>query len=778
MRVHWSQEGTTETRPDSYIGFLYPPNSQGRVTSRDFDFSYTTDAHGFRNTGPWPERADVVAVGDSEVFGWGVSADSAWTARVSGSLNVCVMNLGLPGMAPTQYLRVYERFGSALRPRVVLFGLFPGNDLTDEREFDSWLAAGSPGNFSTWKFNHGASPGLVKRFMEHSYLYWLAREGMTGNRDNESVKPVRFADGSRIRFAPVFLSRQAGLARPDRPEFKRVMQVVDETRALAERDSAAFLVLLFPTKEEVYLPLRGDSVPPVLPVFAHALAEQGVPYLDLTVPLQEEARKGKRLFFEVDGHPDATGYRVIADAVVTHLRQHAEEFHSRRLSSPARRGGGAPGRSHRREGTAGTSRRGSSGARPRPAIRSRAIIGRATGGASNTPDDCRTCRGPPAVTGSVLSPTSILLGVQGRTRIASPFEWSRLEPDDGQWDSEALRHYERVIESLRDRGMEPVVTLNHFTLPHWVACRGGWASPRIVGWFARYVDRVARAIGDRVRYWVTLNEPTVLVKHAYVTGDWPPCRRRAWMAAARAFVNMARAHRLARERVRQQVPSARVGFAHSAPVIEPCDADRRLDRAAAWLRDLVLNRTFFMLVGALPWRAEPPFDFVGLNYYTRTVVRGGRGIIPLAGRECLADHHPDRGPRSDTGWEIYPSGLGKTLQRFSAFGVPLLVTENGVATTDEALRARFLSDHLAQIAEALGQGIDVRGYFYWSLIDNFEWALGTSPRFGLIGVDFDTQQRLPRPALERYGAACTTYRVPGPTDPGSADRGSDPRRLG
>ncbi len=340
-------------------------------------------------------------------------------------------------------------------------------------------------------------------------------------------------------------------------------------------------------------------------------------------------------------------------------------------------------------------------------------------------------------------------------------EWSRVEPNEGEWNADAIDHYRDVIAALRRRGLEPVVTLHHFTLPTWAAERGGWTSRHIVRWFARYADHVARELGEGIRYWVTVNEPTVYVKHAYALGDWPPGRKGAWGRVLLVLANLARAHRIARARVRARRPATLVGFAHSAPVLQPCDPSRLGDRAATWFRDVVLNRAFFRLMGAGVPGVRVPFDFVGLNYYTRAVVRGTRsGIVPFAGTECLSEHHVDRGPRNDVGWEVYPAGLLQTLRRFASYGVPLIVTENGIATADEDLRATFLLEHLVQLAQALGEGIDVRGYFYWSLIDNFEWAAGTTARFGLFAVDYSTFERSARPALHLYRDVCRTNRLP------------------
>ena len=190
---------------------------------------------------------------------------------------------------------------------------------------------------------------------------------------------------------------------------------------------------------------------------------------------------------------------------------------------------------------------------------------------------------------------------------------------------------------------------------------------------------------------------------------------------------------------------------------------------AAWVQDFAHNDAFLYLIGALPVRgprAGRPLDFLGINYYARTIVRGGGyGRAMLFGEECLEAHHPDRGVASDMGWEVYPRGLLAVLRKFSRLRRPLMITENGVATTDEAMRTAFLRDHLAALSEALRLGVDVTGYLYWSLIDNFEWALGTGPRFGLAAVDFHTQARVLRPAAEVYARVRRSYELADPTAP-------------
>jgi beta-glucosidase len=326
-------------------------------------------------------------------------------------------------------------------------------------------------------------------------------------------------------------------------------------------------------------------------------------------------------------------------------------------------------------------------------------------------------------------------------------EWSRIEPCEGEWNDEALEHYAAVIAALRRRDIEPIVTLHHFTNPAWFARRGGWTRADSVESFARCVDVVAARLAGQVKYWLTINEPTVYVKHAYVSCDWPPCGQRSWWKAARSLRNLCRAHGAAYRVLHRHRSDAMVGFAHSAPHVVPCDPQSVADRIAARARDFVLNDLVFQLLGRKP---REVLDFIGINYYARQVVSGrtdGGYTLPF-GCECTADHHGAPRVFTPLGWEFFAAGLGSVLRKFSRYGVPLIITENGIATTDEALRARFLAEHLDRLTEAVHAGIDIRGYLYWTLMDNYEWTAGRDARFGLAAVDFGTQRREPRPAAK------------------------------
>jgi lysophospholipase L1-like esterase len=309
-----------------YLGHVFPANHEGRIERPGVEssFTYRTDEHGFRNPSPWPERAEIVVLGDSLAFGYGVEDDKTWTALLAQQLpGQRIINLGLVGAAPQQYLRIYETFGQALQPDVVLFCLFPGNDLGDAGRFDEWLKGGAQGNYLEGRF---ADPDAhversLRGVLEQSYLITLLRSGRSRAASSFRGRTIDFPDGSRLQLAPAVYAKNEPLARPDHPNFRLVLETVEQARALAEQGGSQFLVLLVPTKEEVYLPLLDEPPPTAIAPFLAAFDEAGIPYLDLTPHLQASAREGERLFFEVDGHPNAAGYRRIADVVLEHLRR-------------------------------------------------------------------------------------------------------------------------------------------------------------------------------------------------------------------------------------------------------------------------------------------------------------------------------------------------------------------------------------------------------------------------------------------------------------------------
>ena len=341
-------------------------------------------------------------------------------------------------------------------------------------------------------------------------------------------------------------------------------------------------------------------------------------------------------------------------------------------------------------------------------------------------------------------------------------EWSRLEPEEGRFDDASFARYARILDRMRELGLRAMVTLNHCTLPRWVARVGGWESSDAVSWFARFARKCLEALGTRVQLWVTLNEPAAVAGAGYAMDEWPPGRGNLF-AGLRALSIMLRAHAAAYRTMKDIDPRCTVGIVVNAPLLE-ADRARATDRIVARLQDWSFMGavTYALETGLLlpPIRAIPErvpflrrsFDFLGLNYYGRYAVRfDAREQQRLFGRHVQSP--TIRGAVVDWG-QVSPSGLTRQLLRHARLGVPLYVTENGIANGADTVRNGFLRDHVAAVHEAIQQSADVRGYFHWSLVDNFEWSEGWAPKFGLLSLDLATQKREFRPSADAYAAIC------------------------
>jgi hypothetical protein len=329
LRVHWREVVADENLQivdDPQIGFLYPPDYEGKLQQGDVDFTFHTDAHGFRNPGPWPDTAEVVVVGDSWVFGYGVEDAEAWPlllARGLGSNRL--VNLGLVGSSPQQYWRVFDRFGSKLHPEVLLFGFFPANDLEDERIFSRWVEEGSPGNYRVWRAEGGASPAGTA-LVESSYVLTSLRVIWKNRRGSLGGKTIEWRDGGKLRLAGGLYERVAARAVPGHRDFEHLLELFERIDKYTTERGVRLVMLLFPTKEAVYLPLLGERPDRMVPRFIAELERLGIPYLDMTVPLQARAREGQTLYFEIDGHLNRKGNRALADAVLGYLRDNAKRL--------------------------------------------------------------------------------------------------------------------------------------------------------------------------------------------------------------------------------------------------------------------------------------------------------------------------------------------------------------------------------------------------------------------------------------------------------------------
>jgi len=332
-------------------------------------------------------------------------------------------------------------------------------------------------------------------------------------------------------------------------------------------------------------------------------------------------------------------------------------------------------------------------------------------------------------------------------------EWSRIEPIEGAFSDDAIVHYINVIKALRKRGIEPMVTLHHFTNPIWFAESGGWTNPKCVKRFLRYCEFVTKALARGVKYWFTINEPTVYFSHSYLWGMWPP-QSKSLLQTKAVYHSLNEAHIEAYRlihRIYKDLNLARplVGLAQHMQAIVGCDKSLK-NRLAVTLREHLYNLNILDHCAR-----HKALDFIGVNYYSRHLVDVHSWWIGnLLMEVCKDNHHPLK--KNFLGWDIYPEGLAQVLLSLKKYNLPVIISENGICTADDNERWEYIQSHLRSVHLAMEKGVDVKGYLYWSLMDNFEWAHGFAPRFGLIDIDYATQQRTIRESAKKYAQVCQT----------------------
>jgi beta-glucosidase len=323
-----------------------------------------------------------------------------------------------------------------------------------------------------------------------------------------------------------------------------------------------------------------------------------------------------------------------------------------------------------------------------------------------------------------------LLAGLGLNTYRFSLEWSRIQPEEKEWSQAALDHYRRVCEACRAAGVTPMVTFHHFTTPRWVAHLGGWEEPDTAGRFAEFCSRSATALADLLGWACTINEPNIVSTFGYRVGAFPPGRRDAALRRAVDDVFVT-GHREGAAAIRAACgPGVPVGMTLAMTAYEPVEGGEAKAAAMAGGEDVFLD-------------ACKDDDFLGVQTYTRRRVGPDGALDPPADAE-----------RTLMGWEFYPDALEATLRRAWSYlggNVPLVVTENGVAVADDARRIAYVEQALGGVGRCLADGIDVRGYVYWTLLDNFEWTYGYRPTFGLVAVDRATFARSPRPSAEWLG---------------------------
>jgi beta-glucosidase len=311
-------------------------------------------------------------------------------------------------------------------------------------------------------------------------------------------------------------------------------------------------------------------------------------------------------------------------------------------------------------------------------------------------------------------------------------EWSRIEPEEGKWNDEAVEHYKEYILELRKRGIEPFLNIWHWTMPVWFTDKGGFKHRENVKYFERFVAKVAQEFIEDVTYVITLNEPNVYAVFSYGIGYWPP-QEKNWFAFGRVFYNLAYAHRRAYKILKAKKPSLQVGIAAQLANIQAKRPQSLFDEfSTKWMR-YYWNWWFLR-------RIRKQQDFVGFNYYFTDYYTG-----------MLKRQNPQV-PKRDMGWYMEPEGIYPLLLRVWAhYKKPMFITENGLADQNDDFRRWWIEETIVAMERAISEGVDLRGYFHWSLLDNFEWAFGWWPKFGLVAVDREHgMERTIRPSAKWF----------------------------
>jgi beta-glucosidase len=305
-------------------------------------------------------------------------------------------------------------------------------------------------------------------------------------------------------------------------------------------------------------------------------------------------------------------------------------------------------------------------------------------------------------------------------------EWSRIEPKEGQFDESEIEHYRQVLLTMKAQGLTRMVTLFHWTMPQWLYEQGGFNAAGAIEKFARFSKLIAEQLGKEIDLWITINEPEVYSLLSYSVGLHPPFQHSKWQMI-QVIHKLIRAHKASYQAIKTVLPQAQVGLAKNNVYYEPHRPGAPLDKLTVSISRYITD--YYILD-----RVKNSCDFVGLNYYFYHTLQfhlfRGWQVKNLAG------------PKSDMGWRTFPQGIYYLVKDlWQRYRKPIFITENGIANARDDMRARFIAEHLQALSQAISEGVEVRGYCYWSLTDTYEWHDGFSPKFGLVEIDFATLAR-------------------------------------
>lgn len=323
----------------------------------------------------------------------------------------------------------------------------------------------------------------------------------------------------------------------------------------------------------------------------------------------------------------------------------------------------------------------------------------------------------------------------GHNAFRLSIEWSRIEPEEGKFDYKEIKHYQDVTDYCIKLGITPIVTLWHWTSPVWMAKYNYFESKNSVKLFSRYVSIVCSQL-PKVHNWLTVNEPEIYTDNSYIHRRWPP-QKASWKAGILVFRNLIKAHKEAYTVIKKLNPAAQVGIATNNSHFEA--GNKNIDTLLYTKLYRYINNELFLR------RIQRQLDFIGLNYYFHSRIIGHQQVN-------------ENEITSDLGWELYPQGIYNAIAELKKYHKPIMITENGLADRKDSYRAWFIEETIKAIQKAISDGHNVIGYLHWSLLDNFEWADGFSPRFGLIEIDYKTQKRTIRKSALKYSEIIRSQR--------------------
>jgi len=340
-------------------------------------------------------------------------------------------------------------------------------------------------------------------------------------------------------------------------------------------------------------------------------------------------------------------------------------------------------------------------------------------------------------------------------------EWSKIEPEQGEFNQNALTHYSMVIDSLIAQGITPMITLHHFTNPIWFEKLGAFERQENIEYFVKFSQKVFEKFSDRVIYWCTINEPAVYTVQGYFTGIFPPEKQNIRLATI-VLKNLIRAHVGVYFALKesQNGENCQIGFVKNINQFKPLREWHPADQLTAWFANHFYNDAILYCLMTDEYRliipilsgeneiihnASQSYDFVGLNYYSHNFLK-----FQLFSTPHVNVAFPEKEIKTDMPYTMYAQGFYDAIESVSRLKKPVIITENGVADREDKIRSEWITDYLNQLVIALENGIDIRGYFYWSLLDNYEWAEGYNMKFGLYEVDFKNQQRTLREGSKTF----------------------------